>query len=168
MVMGAIMVVDRTKERIIFNAVCFKLRARNFGDIFGVLDQILWIGRPINFDLRDKMREGMRLDAHARNAQFLAFHNGGAGAAEGIENTMITIDCKTLDVLTNEMRREGKHKAVPVMRRTILVEYLIDRTVASTMTTFVLIRHRSIQRRFDVVHHMVPSAGAGWLSTGIV
>jgi len=131
-----------------------------------MLDQFIRVRRPIDFDLRHKMRKRVRLDTNGWNAQFFAFNNGCAGAAERIEDTMARVDAKTFKVLANHVWRKGQHEAIPVVCRAILIVYLVDIALVSVMTAFVLIRHRCRQRRFGVLHAVVPSKASRLLSFG--
>jgi hypothetical protein len=104
-----------------------------------MLDQFIRVRRPIDFDLRHKMRKRVCLNTNGRNAQFFAFNNGCAGAAERIEDTMARVDAKTFKVLANHMWRKGQHEAIPVVCGAILIVYLVDIAPVSVMTAFVQI-----------------------------
>lgn len=125
------------EQRVVLDAVGFEQRPRPLSDIFGVLEQFIRIGRPVGFDLRREMGEGVGFDAHTGDAQFFALDDGCACTAERIKHAMPAAKLETLDILPHQVRREGKHKPVPVVRRTILIEQSVHLAIAQAMALYL-------------------------------
>lgn len=61
----------------------------------------------------------MTFDAHTRNAQFLAFDQSGSSSAKRVQEQSVTTKGESLDVVLDQVRRERKNKAIPVVTRTV-------------------------------------------------
>ena len=102
--------------RIIDDASALQLRQRGFGNPYGGLLQPVGIDGPIDLGLPSEMRHWVRLDTNAGEAQFLALHDGGASAAERIKHARLPAQFKLPHIFADEVRRIGKHEAIPVVR----------------------------------------------------
>ncbi len=68
--------------------------------------------------------------AYSGNSVKFRFNEGCTSATEGVQDYLSLLDVKFPDVLTNQMRREGKNKTIPVVEGAICGRHLVFITIS--------------------------------------
>lgn len=87
---------------------------------------------PIHLHLARQIRQRVRFHAGAGDTQLLGLDKHRSGAAERIQNTLSLGEIEARQIVTHQMRREGKYEAIPFMDAAILGIELILLAVAPT------------------------------------
>jgi hypothetical protein len=78
--------------------------------------QAFGVGRPIHLNLAGEIGHRVGLNTDARYPEFGTFYECCSRPTEWIQDDFLGTDTEACKVFPNEMRRKGKHKAVPVVR----------------------------------------------------
>lgn len=76
----------------------------NFSNRPGMFQQAIRINAPIDFYLAGKMSHRICFNASACDAQFLALHEYGAGAAKRVQHALLVCHPESLKIRAYKMR----------------------------------------------------------------